>query len=105
MNTTAEPLQIYDIVVAQLEAGIGESLHDLVGAAKEACPAIFALLRWLRLWFYTRAHWRPREAAHKQDLSVANEFGPNMTAHWNELIMGMTRAAEFLEEERIFDAS
>jgi hypothetical protein len=30
MNTSATPLSIYDVVVAQVEAGMGASLHDLV---------------------------------------------------------------------------
>ena len=40
MNTSAAPLSIYDIVVAQVEAGMGKSLHDLVADTRKVCPAI-----------------------------------------------------------------
>jgi hypothetical protein len=40
MNTSAAPLSMYDIVVAQVEAGLGQSLHDLVGDIRETCPAL-----------------------------------------------------------------
>ena len=31
MNTSATPLKDFDIVVAQLEGAIGDSLHDMIG--------------------------------------------------------------------------
>ena len=40
MNTSATPLSTYDIVVAQVEAAMGKSLHDLVALVREACPTI-----------------------------------------------------------------
>ena len=40
MNTSATPLKTYDVVVAQVEAATGQSLHELVGACREACPSI-----------------------------------------------------------------
>ena len=39
MNTSASPLKDYDIVVAQVEEGVGESLHDKVEALLQAAPA------------------------------------------------------------------
>src|SRR5208282_5298436 len=42
MNTSAAPLSTYDIVVAQVEAGMGKSLHDLVADTRTVCPAIAA---------------------------------------------------------------
>ena len=40
MNTSATPLSTYDIVVAQVEASMGTSLHDLVANTRDACPTI-----------------------------------------------------------------
>jgi hypothetical protein len=34
MNTSAAELTTYDVVVAQVEAGLGKSLHDLVGSVR-----------------------------------------------------------------------
>ena len=42
MNTSAAPLSTYDVVVAQIEAGMGKSLHDLVADTRTVCPAIAA---------------------------------------------------------------
>lgn len=42
MNTSAEPLSTYDIVVAQVEAGMGASLHDMVSHIKTSSPEIAA---------------------------------------------------------------
>ena len=38
MNTSAAPLSMYDIVVAQVEAALGQSLHDLVGDMRRTSP-------------------------------------------------------------------
>ena len=40
MNTTAAPLSMFDIVVAQVEAGAGKSLHDLIADLRRSTPAI-----------------------------------------------------------------
>ena len=40
MNTSAVPLSIYDIVTAQVEAGMGKSLHELVADTRGRCPGI-----------------------------------------------------------------
>ena len=42
MNTSATPLSTYDIVVAQVEANVGRSLHDLAGELKESAPNVEA---------------------------------------------------------------
>jgi len=40
MNTSAAALSIYDIVVAQVEAELGKSLHDLVAEIRRTCAAV-----------------------------------------------------------------
>lgn len=39
-NTGGEPLSIFDIIVAQIEAAEEKSLHDLISTLKATCPAI-----------------------------------------------------------------
>jgi hypothetical protein len=40
MNTSAAPLSTFDIVVAQVEAGMGKSLNDPVAETRSVCPTI-----------------------------------------------------------------
>ena len=53
MNTTAEPLTTFDIIVAQIEAGMGKSLHDLVAELRATCPLVSEYY-WPRIWPFTR---------------------------------------------------
>ncbi len=103
MNTTAEPLSTYDIVVAQVEAALGTSLHDLVAETKETCPEISA--------YYSPEELVLQASALLQNKSPTNstymskDFGVQLMEHWDQLIMGVQRATRFLEEERIFDSA
>ena len=102
MNTSAAPLSTYDIVVAQVEAAMGQSLHDLVSACRGACPGAAAYYQLEGLVLYVSALLQgkpPTNATY-----FANDFGKNLLGHWDELLAGIKRAVEFLEEERIFDA-
>ncbi len=103
MNTSAAPLSIYDIVVAQVEAGMGKSLHDLVADARSHCPAISAYysLEDLTLYSHALLQGRPPTNATYMD----TDFGPQLLANWNTFLDGVSRSVAFLEEERIFDAT
>ena len=101
MNTTAQPLSIYDIVVAQVEAQAGQSLHDLVAAAKERCPTIEHYYEPEELVLYASALLQGKPPTNQTFLD--RNFGRNLLSHWEELLQGIERAAAFLEEERIFD--
>jgi Protein of unknown function DUF262 len=103
MNTTAEPLSIYDIVVAQVEAGMGKSLRDLVGSIRAACPTIADYYRPEDLVLYASALLQDR--APTNAIYMATDFGPQLLANWKQLVLGVKRTASFLEEERIFDAA
>jgi len=102
MNTSAAPLSTYDIVVAQVEAVTGQSLHDLVGACREVCPEIVAYYDPEELVLYGSALLQGK--APTNATYFGKEFGQNLLAHWDELTRGMQRTVEFLEEERVFDA-
>lgn len=101
MNTSAEPLQVYDIVVAQLDATIGQSLHDLVAEAKKTCPNIEHYYDVETLVLYASALLQGKLPTNKTYLDPA--FGRALTENWDDLIEGIKRAAILLEEERIFD--
>lgn len=101
MNTSAEPLSTYDIVVAQIEAAMGRSLHDLVAKTREECPTIEAYYGVEDLTLYSGALLQRRAPIESTYLS--EDFGPKLLENWDNYILGVKRAVAFLEEERVFD--
>lgn len=101
-NTSAAPLDDYDIVVAQVEAGTGESLHDLVAETKETCPEIARYYAPEDLALATAALLQKRTPGKSTYLSSG--FGNRLIENWEKYCSGVKRAAEFLEQEKIFDA-
>ena len=101
MNTSAAPLSTYDIVVAQVEAGMGKSLHDLVADTREICPAIAEYYAPEDLALYASALLQTRPPTNATYMN--KDFGAQLLANWETLLNGVTRTAVFLEEERVFD--
>ena len=102
MNTSAAPLSIYDVVVAQVEAGLGTSLHDLVASIKQACPiAEYYPPEELVLYASALLQGRPPTNA----TYMGTDFGKQMLQDWDSLVEGIARAVAFLEEEHVFDAA
>ena len=103
MNTSAAQLTTYDIVVAQVEAGMGQSLHELVAATRKSCPAIAA--------YYLPEDLALSASALLQDSVPANvtylskPFGGQLLAKWDIFLRGVARTVTFLEEEKVFDAA
>jgi hypothetical protein len=102
MNTSAAPLSTYDVVVAQVEAAMGKSLHDLVADTREACPHIADYYPPEDLALYASALLQGKAAINAS--YMAKEFGPQLLSNWDTLIGGLSRTVAFLEEERVFDA-
>ena len=103
MNTSAAPLSIYDIVVAQVEAGMGKSLHDLVADTRKTCPTIAEYYAPEDLALYASALLQGRPPTNATYMN--KDFGAHLLANWETYIKGVSRAAAFLEEERVFDAA
>jgi hypothetical protein len=103
MNTSAAPLSIYDIVVAQVEAGMGKSLHDLVADTRKVCPAISSYYSTEDLSLYGSALLQGR--APTNATYMAKDFGAQLLANWETFLNGVSRAVDFLEQERVFDAT
>ncbi len=101
MNTSSSPLTAYDIVVAQVEAGTGQSLHDLVddiqtnapNAKKYLHPADWALAVGALLQGKT-----PTKSVY-----LESDFGDNLTKNWDAVKRGIKRATDFLREQHIYD--
>ena len=100
-NTSATPLSAYDIVVAQVEAGAGESLHDLVAETKEVCPAIARYYEPESLILAASALLQRRVPSNATYLT--SDFGNRLVENWDNYLRGVERSAVFLEEERILD--
>lgn len=103
MNTSAAPLSIYDIVVAQVEAGMGQSLHNLVAAAPEVSPAIAAYYSLENLALYASALLQGR--APTNATYMAPDFGRHLLTNWDIFLDGVSRTVDFLEQERVFDSA
>lgn len=103
MNTSAAPLSIYDIVVAQLEAGMGKSLHDLVADTRKVCPNLSAYYSPEDLALYGSALLQGK--APTNATYMAKDFGLKLLENWDAFLNGVTRTVDFLEQERVFDAA
>jgi hypothetical protein len=103
MNTSAAPLSTYDVVVAQIEAGMGKSLHDLVADTRTVCPAVAAYYAPEDLALYGSALLQGRAPTNATYL--AKDFGPQLLANWETFLNGVSRAVDFLEQERVFDSA
>lgn len=102
MNTTAVALSTYDIIVAQVEAQVDESLHDLVADIKESSPAIQSYARPEELILSVSAFLQDRAPGNAAFLR--SDFAEGMMRNWDLLLKGIRRTVAFLEEERIYDA-
>ena len=103
MNTSAEPLSTFDIVVAQVEAGMGQSLHDLVSEVRRLCPTVTSYYPPEQLVLYGSALLQERIPGNATYLSP--EFGSKLLSNWDRLVRGLKRATAFLEDEHVFDAA
>lgn len=100
MNTTSVKLSAFDIVVAQLEAEAGQSLHDLEGALRSAVPEAERYVEVPELAL--------RVAALREDRSptVASFMRLDrmrISDEWEQIVKGVEGAISFLAEEYIFD--
>lgn len=101
MNTSATVLSAYDIVVAQVEAGMKMSLHDLVGDLKIEIPHIESYGEPADLMLSVGALLQDKVPAKTSFLSKG--FGNSLVENWDRLTNGLKRAVAFLEDEKVFD--
>lgn len=100
LNTTLVRLTAFDIVVAQLEAATGQSLHDLVSTLDSSVPEIS---------YYTEpSNFVLSVEALLQD-KTPNQRGyfaldlDKITRDWPRIIEGTKELIQFLKEEKVFD--
>lgn len=101
MNTSASPLKDFDIVVAQIEEAMGQSLHDMIeelclavprardfGAIEDVILAVGALLL---------------DQPPLKKTYLERGFGAGLSGVWDSVRLGLERGLSFLREEGIFD--
>lgn len=100
MNTSSVRLSAFDIVVAQLEAATGQSLHDLEGSLRSAVPEAERYVEVPDLVLRVAAL---REDRPPTESSFRRLNLQRLSEEWEAIEIGVYGAIGFLEEERIFD--
>lgn len=102
MNTSAQPLSTYDIVVAQVEAGTGFSLHDLVSELRKEVPKLELFAEPSRVILNAGALIQNREPS--KNTMLGKNFAEGLIDIWDKIVAGAQRTARFLDEEGMFDS-
>ena len=103
MNTSSTPLSPFDVVVAQVEATTGESLHELVRELVREAPHVKRYSKPETLLLATGALLADKPALRSTYLTRG--FSAGLVADRRRIALGIRRAIAFLEEERLFDES
>jgi hypothetical protein len=100
MNTNSQPLSTYDIIVAEVESVMGQSLHDLQSALDEEDPNIGRYSELSSMILTTSALLQNslpnQRGAWDMDKRV-------MVEKWDVMKQGLRRMADFLKSEGIAD--
>ena len=100
MNTNSKPLSTYDIIVAEVESVMGQSLHDLQELLEAEYPALSRYSELSDLILTTSALLQNalpnQRGAWDMDKRV-------MVENWDIMKLGLGRMAEFLQNEGVYD--
>jgi hypothetical protein len=102
MNTSASPLKDFDIVVAQVEEAVGESLHDKMADLLASVPAAREYGRIEDLILAVGALLQDKPPLKKSYLD--DNFGRGLIDAWQQLELGIKRGTEFLAQEGLLNA-
>lgn len=100
MNTTSVRLSVFDIVVAQMEAETGQSLHDLEGSLRSAVPEAERYVEVSDLVLRVAAL---REDRSPTEASFMRLDLQRLSSERELIVRGIEGAINFLDEEHIFD--
>ncbi|MCA1243962.1 DUF262 domain-containing protein [Stappia stellulata] len=101
MNTSASPLKDFDIVVAQLEGAVGDSLHDMIAELKEKVPAAADYGKVEDTALAIGALLNGKPPLKRTYLDPA--FGSELANVWDQVVVGLRRSVSFLRDEAIFN--
>lgn len=100
MNTNSKPLSRYDIIVAEIEAVRGESLHDLESSLDVKYPHIKEYENLNKLILTVSALLQDKLPNERGAIEMDKAL---MLENWEKLESGLSRMATFLYTERIID--
>ena len=100
MNTTSVRLSAFDIIVAQLEAATGQSLHDLEGSLRSAIPDAERYVEVPDLVLRVAALREDRAPTESSFMRLNME---RLSNEWESIERGVEGPISFLDEEHIFD--
>tara|TARA_B100000678_G_scaffold69022_2_gene56639 strand:- start:2309 stop:3961 length:1653 start_codon:yes stop_codon:yes gene_type:complete len=100
MNTSAAPLKDFDIVVAQLESAVGESLHDMMTELHQEVPALSEYRNNEDIALSVGALLNGKPPLKKTYLEKS--FGNELADVWPSVVAGIKRGIAFLHEEAMF---
>lgn len=101
MNTSASPLTDYDIVVAQVEEGTGESLHDKVESLLASAPAAKDYGRIEDILLSVAALLLDKPPLKRTYLE--EDFGSGLAKVWPKVVAGAERGLQFLADEALLN--
>ena len=101
MNTSASPLKDFDIVVAQLEGAVGDSLHDMIAELNEKVPAAADYGKVEDAALAIGALLNGKPPLKRTYLDPA--FGSELANVWDQVVVGLKRGVSFLRDEAIFN--
>ena len=101
MNTSASPLKDFDIVVAQLEGAIGNSLHDMIEDLHEKVPSVGDYGRAEDIALAVGALLSDKPPLKRTYLDPS--FGIELASVWDQVVLGLSRGVEFLRDESIYN--
>ncbi len=100
MNTSAAPLKDFDIVVAQLEGAVGESLHDMMAELHQEVPLLSGYRSNEDIALSVGALLNGKAPLKKNYLEM--DFGNELASVWSDVVKGIRRGIAFLQEEAMF---
>jgi len=102
MNTNSKPLSRYDVIVAEIEAVRGESLHDLQTNLNSKYPLIKKYEELNKLILNVSALLQDKLPNERGAIEMDKSI---MLDNWDKLEDGLNKMAGFLEAEGILDSS
>jgi len=100
MNTNSKPLSTYDIIVAEVESELGQSLHDKQNKLLDNYPSVARYDKISRLILNTSALLQNKFPNQKGAWDMDKKI---MVQNWNEMCNGLSKMADFLESEGVLD--
>ncbi len=101
MNTSASPLKDFDIVVAQVEEGVGQSLHEKVEQLLKEVPAAKDYGRIEDILLAMTALLLDKPPLKRTYLE--STFGKGLAEVWTKVVAGIRKGLQFLSDEALLN--